>query len=70
MRIAMPKEIFKRKVSLLASKINIELRKKLLRCYFWRIALCGSETGTLGSIWRALKCGTGKEWRRQNGQRK
>ena len=28
-------------------KLNIELRKKLVRCYVWSIAICGSETWTL-----------------------
>ena len=69
MRIDIAKEAFNRKMSLLTSKLNIELKKKLVRCYVWRIALYGSETWTLkenwsGSIWRALKCGAGGEWRR------
>ena len=34
----------KRKIPLLARKENIELRKKLVRCYVWNIALYGSET--------------------------
>jgi hypothetical protein len=33
MRIPMVKEAFNRKISLLRSKLNIELRKKLVRCY-------------------------------------
>jgi hypothetical protein len=33
MRIYMVKETFIRKISLLTSKINIELRKKLVTCY-------------------------------------
>ena len=32
------------KMSLLTSKLNIELEKKLVRCYVWIIALYGSET--------------------------
>ena len=33
MRIVIAKEAFNRKISLLTSKLNIELRKKLVRCY-------------------------------------
>ena len=44
MRIAIAKGAFKRKILLLASKLNIELKKKLVMCYVWSIALYGSET--------------------------
>ena len=44
MKIVMAKEPFNRKLSLLTSKLNIELRKKLVRCYVWSIALYGSKT--------------------------
>ena len=33
MRIVIAKEVFKRKMSLFKSKLNIELRKKLVWCY-------------------------------------
>ena len=46
MRIVTAKEAFNRKTSLLTSKLNIELRKKLVR-YVWSIALYGSETWKL-----------------------
>ena len=39
MRIAIAKEAFNRKMSLLTSKRNIELKNKLVRCYVWSIAL-------------------------------
>ena len=39
-------------MSLLASKLNIELKKKLVRCYVWSIALYGSETWTLRKLER------------------
>ena len=47
MRIA-----FNRKMSLLTSKLNVELKKKLVRCYVWSIGLCGSETWTLRQLER------------------
>ena len=33
-------------------RLNIELRKKLVRCYVWSIALYGSETWTLRKLKR------------------
>ena len=39
-----------RKKSFLTRKLNIELRKKLVRCYVWSIALYGSETWTLRKL--------------------
>ena len=46
----MAEEAFNRNVSLLESKLNIELWKKLIRYYVWGIALHGSETWTLKVI--------------------
>ena len=50
MRIVTNKEAFNRKISLLTSKLNIELRKELIRCYVWSIALYDSETWTLRKL--------------------
>ena len=50
MRIAIANEAFNRKMSLLTSKLNIELKTKVIRCYVWSIALYGSETWTLKKI--------------------
>ena len=52
MRIVIAKESFNRKMSLLTSKLNIELKKKLVRCYVCSIALYGSETWTLKKLER------------------
>ena len=52
MRIAIAKEAFNRKMSLLTSKLNIELKKKLIRCSVYKIALHGSETRTLRTLER------------------
>ena len=51
-RIVIAKEDFNRKMSLLTSKLNIELKKKLVRCYVWSIALYGSETWTVRKLQR------------------
>ena len=65
----MTKEEFNRKISL---STNIDNRNKLVKCCVWNIALYGLEMSILRkleqSIWRALKCVAGGEWRRQNGQ--
>ena len=47
-RLAMAKEAFLAKRSLLISNIGLNLRKKFLRVYVWSIALYGSETWTVG----------------------
>ena len=65
MRIAFAKEPFNRKMSLLTSKLNIDLKKKLVRCYVWSIALYGAETWTLRKLDRKyLESFEMKCWRR------
>ena len=44
MRIAIAKDAFNRMISLLTCKLNIELRKRVVRYYVWNIALYGSGT--------------------------
>jgi hypothetical protein len=44
-RIAMAKCAFNSKRALFDSKMGLELRKKLVKCYIWSIALYGAETG-------------------------
>ena len=46
------KTAFNRKISFLTSKLNLELKKKLVRCYVWSIALYDSETWTLRKLER------------------
>ena len=52
MRIAIAKEKFNRKMSLLSSKLIIELKNKLIRYYVWSIAVYGSETWALTKLER------------------
>ena len=47
-RIAMAKAAFNNKETLFTKKLNLNLRKRLVNCYIWSIALYGAETGTLG----------------------
>jgi hypothetical protein len=46
-RIVMAKAAFNEKKNLFTSKLDLNLRKKLVKCYIWSIALCGAETWTL-----------------------
>ena len=50
-RIAMAKAAFNKKKNLFSSKRDLNLRKRLVRCYVWSIALYGA----------------GEEWRRSVG---
>ena len=46
-RIAMAKVAFNTKKTLFTSKLDLDLRKKLVKCYIWSMALYGAETGTV-----------------------
>jgi len=48
-RIAMAKATFNKKKNLFTSKLDFNLRKRLVRCYVWSIVLYGAETWTLRS---------------------
>jgi hypothetical protein len=41
-RIAMAKAAFNKKRALFTGKIDLELRKKLVKCYIWSIDLYGA----------------------------
>ena len=45
--IAMAKAAFNKKRTRFTSTLDLELRKKLVKCYVWNIALYGAETWTL-----------------------
>jgi hypothetical protein len=32
------------------SKMDLEMRKKLVKCYIWSVALYGAETGTVWGV--------------------
>jgi hypothetical protein len=46
-RIAMAKAALNKKKTLFTSKLNLNLKKKLEKCYIWSMALYGAETWTL-----------------------
>jgi len=49
-RIAMAKAAFNEKRTLFTSTLDLELRKKLVKCYIWSIDLYGAETWTLRAV--------------------
>jgi hypothetical protein len=46
----MAKATFNSKMTLFTSTLDLELRKKLVKCYVWSIALYGVETWTLRAV--------------------
>jgi len=48
--IAMAKAALNKKRTLFTSTLDLELRKKLVKCYIWSIALYGAETWTLWAV--------------------
>jgi hypothetical protein len=53
-----------KKQTLFASKLDVNLRKKLVNCYILSIALYVAAIWTLRKVdhntWKVLKCGAGK----------
>jgi hypothetical protein len=51
--------------TLLTSKLDLNLRKKLVKCYTWSMALYGAETWTVHKYiryaWEVLKRGDGED---------
>ena len=46
-RIAMGKKIFMDKKRLFTGKLNLELKKRIIKCLVWSIALYAAQTWTL-----------------------
>jgi len=49
-RIAKAEAAFNNKKALFTSKLDLKLRKKLVKCYIWSIASYGAETWTLQKV--------------------
>jgi hypothetical protein len=49
-RLAMAKAAFNKNKNLVTSKLDLNLRKKLVKCYIWSIALYGAETWVLRKV--------------------
>jgi len=45
-RIVMAKAAFNKEKTLYVSKLDVNLRRKLGKCYIWTAAVCGAETWT------------------------
>jgi hypothetical protein len=43
-RIAMAKTAFNKNKNVFTSKLELNLSKKLVKCYIWSVALCVAET--------------------------
>jgi hypothetical protein len=46
----MVKAAFNKKKALFTSSLDVELRKKLVKCYIWSIALYGAETWMIRAV--------------------
>ena len=46
----MAKAAFDNKKTLFTGTLDLNLRKKLVKCYIWSIALYGAETGTVRAV--------------------
>jgi hypothetical protein len=49
-RTATAKAEFNKKNNLFTSKLDLNLRKKLVKCYIWSMALYGAETWTIRAV--------------------
>jgi hypothetical protein len=49
-RISMARAAFNKKKTLFTRKLDLNLRKKLVKCYIWSTALYGAEKWTLRKI--------------------
>jgi hypothetical protein len=49
-KIALVKVTFNKKRTLFTGTLELELRKKLVKCYVWSIALYGADTWTLQAV--------------------
>ena len=64
-RIAMAKVAFSNKKAVFTSRLDLNLRKNLVKCYIWSIALYGAEFGHwIRNTRTVLKCGAGEGGRR------
>jgi len=67
----MVKAAFSKKKTFFASKLDLDLRKKLIKCYIWSMALYGAETSTLRTAdqkyQESFEMCAGGGWRRSVG---
>jgi hypothetical protein len=62
----MAKAAFNSKKNLFTSKLNLDLRKKLVKCYISSMALYGAETWTIRAVdqkhLESFECHAGEGW--------
>ena len=65
----MAKAAFSKKRALFTSTLDLELRKKLVKCYILSIALYGAENWTPRAVDQKHleSCGAGERWKRSVG---
>jgi hypothetical protein len=70
-RIPMAKAAFNKKKAVFVSKLDLNLRNKVVNCYIWSIAWYGAQNGTLRKVdQKSLECSkfdTREGWRRSVG---
>ena len=49
-RLATVKAAFNKMKTLFSGTLDLNLRKKLVKCYIWSTALCVAETGTVRAV--------------------
>jgi hypothetical protein len=68
--LTLAKAAFNTKKALFTSKLDFNLRKKLLRCYIWSklfMVLKLEQIGKIRNAWKVMKCGAGEGWKRSFG---
>jgi len=64
----MAKKVFTEKKKIFTGKMNLELRKGIMKCLVWNVVLHAAETWTLTQTdrqkIRTLKCAFGEDWKR------
>ena len=67
------KKVFMEKKKLFTGKMNLELKKRIMKCLVWSVALYAAEMWMLMQtdrrrvVLKLLKCGYGEEWKRSAG---
>jgi hypothetical protein len=58
------KAAFNKKKKIFTSKLDFNVRKRLVRCCVWSMVLkLGRSEQQIRNTWKDLKCGAGEEWR-------
>ena len=58
----MSKGAFNRKRSIFCGPLEKELRKRLVKCFVWSVALYGDYDRMSKNYWKHLRCGYEEEW--------